>query len=1652
MEKTTNGPAWAKILYAMAALAAIVAVAPAKAQTTSTSSDVTWFDDALPAGARSAGGTWNWVRSNPTPFSGTAAHQSPVTSGLNEQSFNWANPLNILAGDKLFFHVYLDPNSPPREIMVHWNSGNWEHRAYWGENMINYGKVDSAGRRNMGALPAKGQWVRLEVPAALVGLEGKAVKGMTFSQYGGRATWDKVGRAPKSTSTGTTTTTGDTTTTGTTVTVVATKNIANEGGGNATLVFSRTGATTASLTVPFTLSGTATKWNDYRTDKGSMPVEIVIPAGATSATMNIVAVADTIVEGSETAIFTVSANSAYALGSPSAAIIAINDAGVTTPPPALPGSTDGGTTDGTTTAGPTVSVTATKNIANEGGGNATLVFSRTGATTSAVTVPFSLSGTATKWTDYRTDLGSMPVEIIIPIGATSATMNIVAVVDTIAEGSETAIFTLAAPAGYTLAAPSAAIIAINDAGVTTPPPALPGSTDGGSTGGTTTPPPTTTELTVSLTATDAVATEGGTDNALLTFSRTGATTSAVTVPFSLSGTATKWTDYRTDKGSMPVDIIIPAGASSAIMGIVAVSDTETEKDETAIFTLTAPAGYTLGSPSSATITIKDPASTGGTGDTTTPPATTDPTSPPPTDSTGTITPSSGSIAVVDYTTLEMPQVGDHALKIVSPDMVELRLINTKEQTSAPTMWNFVSSNTFNAPATSNFAVTVNGQAVSVSAVGFRRRPLYVPLQVRDLRIDNSMFLRLNTTIPVNATVEVKNPTNSLWPSTMTFKTVAEPMRESGVIHVNQEGYAPNLPKKAMVGYFLGSFGELDIPASAGFQIVEAATGKVMFNGSLVSRKETGYTYTPLPYQKVMEADFTAFTTPGEYRLLVPGYGASLPFLINDGVPMAFMRTYALGLYHQRCGHPNHLPFTRHVHDSCHTALVSIIPDTSSSWAVIASESSKKNPNQTAPQLKDPASMLYPFVNKGPIDVSGGHHDAGDYSKYTNNSALLVSSLIFAVDSMPGLAQLDNLGLPESGDGISDLLQEAKIEADFLAKMQDADGGFYFLVYPANRRYESNVLPDKGDPQIVWPKTTSVTAASVAALAQMASSPKFKAAYPTQAANYLAKAKLGWTFLMNAIAKHGKTGSYQKITHYGDNFMHDDELAWAAVEMYLATGETQYANKIKEWFPDPTNSATFRWGWWRMYESYGNAVRSYAFANRSGRSVTLDATYLAKCDQVIIAAGDETVRWAKIGAYPTSFPDNTKRMRTSGWFFSLDHAMDIAVAHVISPKADYIDALVGNMNYEGGTNPVNVSFITGLGTKRQREIVHQYTQNDRRVLPMTGIPQGNIVASFAYLDKYGSELGQMVFPSDDNAATPTYPFYDRWADAYNVTTEFVHVNQSRAIVALAALTNLTQAKSTAWKSTTVSIVAPTSVVQVGSLVELKLNSSLSLNGARIVWEAREQEPAYGPTYTIQPISTGEQWVEVEVQWPDGRRAFAHGKFNADADVLTWVDDAVPAGAKTSVVGGDSWNWVTSSPTPKSGKTAHKTLPGSTGIREHSFTGAYSPMDVSTGDTLFAYVYLDPTTPPTEIMLHWFDGTSWDHRAYWGANSIHYGTNDTAGRRNMGALPAKGQWVRLEIPASAVGLEGRKVYGMCFSTYAGGATWDLTGRAKSGKTLP
>lgn len=233
----------------------------------------------------------------------------------------------------------------------------------------------------------------------------------------------------------------------------------------------------------------------------------------------------------------------------------------------------------------------------------------------------------------------------------------------------------------------------------------------------------------------------------------------------------------------------------------------------------------------------------------------------------------------------------------------------------------------------------------------------------------------------------------------------------------------------------------------------------------------------------------------------------------------------------------------------------------------------------------------------------------------------------------------------------------------------------------------------------------------------------------------------------------------------------------------------------------------------------------------------------------------------------------------------------------------------------------------------------------------------------------------------------------------------------------------------------------------------------------------------PIY-MGPLPTAAKWVRLEVpansvslggktvsgmafKLEGGRATWDRaGKLTEQAPPLppttapsdyVWVEDTIPQGATTSVVD-DVWNWVSTSPSPYSGSAAHQAFFGSSGdpvrFRSHSFSGAQTPMAVKPGEVLFAYVYLDPTYTPDEIMLQWNDGNGWEHRAYWGSNFINLGVTGTESRRFMGGLPRAGQWVRLEVPASYVGLEGKSVSGMDFGVYRQNArplaTWDRAGK--------
>ena len=159
--------------------------------------DFVWIDDALPQGASPEGdGPWEFVTRPDHPVASGSTSLRIAAQGFKQRVFETAvRQLKVGEGDTLFAQVFLDPINLPKEIMLQWHTADgWGHRAYWGQNLVDWGKDGTSERLHIGDLPASGKWVRIEVEAKKVGIvPGTLIDGWAFTQHGGTVHWDRAG-------------------------------------------------------------------------------------------------------------------------------------------------------------------------------------------------------------------------------------------------------------------------------------------------------------------------------------------------------------------------------------------------------------------------------------------------------------------------------------------------------------------------------------------------------------------------------------------------------------------------------------------------------------------------------------------------------------------------------------------------------------------------------------------------------------------------------------------------------------------------------------------------------------------------------------------------------------------------------------------------------------------------------------------------------------------------------------------------------------------------------------------------------------------------------------------------------------------------------------------------------------------------------------------------------------------------------------------------------------------------------------------------------------------------------------------------------------------------------------------------------------------
>ena len=163
-------------------------------------SETVWVDDDFPAGAKPEsnhkGQTAQWVTAAEGPvFSGQRSLKHTDRGLVQDYYSGGAAPLEVPPSGEFFAYVYLDPADTPKAIMLQFHKGGWLHRAVWGDyEAIQFGKPGTTEKVNMGALPDTGNWTRLEVDAAKIGLKpGDLITGLAYTTFGGTAYWDKAG-------------------------------------------------------------------------------------------------------------------------------------------------------------------------------------------------------------------------------------------------------------------------------------------------------------------------------------------------------------------------------------------------------------------------------------------------------------------------------------------------------------------------------------------------------------------------------------------------------------------------------------------------------------------------------------------------------------------------------------------------------------------------------------------------------------------------------------------------------------------------------------------------------------------------------------------------------------------------------------------------------------------------------------------------------------------------------------------------------------------------------------------------------------------------------------------------------------------------------------------------------------------------------------------------------------------------------------------------------------------------------------------------------------------------------------------------------------------------------------------------------------------
>ena len=490
------------------------------------------------------------------------------------------------------------------------------------------------------------------------------------------------------------------------------------------------------------------------------------------------------------------------------------------------------------------------------------------------------------------------------------------------------------------------------------------------------------------------------------------------------------------------------------------------------------------------------------------------------------------------------------------------------------------------------------------------------------------------------------------------------------VKVNQIGYKPDDVKSVLV----------TSPDDEKFKVVNVSTNETVYIGTY-----SAAAFDPAMGTSVRIGDFSEVTAPGTYQIISSPSGASYEFDIGDGLYDDIYKDVVLMLYNQRCGTKLEASVSGDfAHDACHTQEATVYGDTSGKT----------------------------------YDVSGGWHDAGDYGRYVVPGAKTVEDLFLAYEDFDYTA--DDIGIPESGNGVPDLLDEARYELEWMLKMQDeATGGVYHKV--TGLTFPGMVLAtEETEDMVLAPISYAATADFVAVMAK--ASVNYAQYDQAFADTCLAAAKKGYDFMKANPDMGGFKNPDEILTGEYPDVGLTDETFWAAAELYLATLDDGYLADTKEAIDTKYNTGL---GWagiggYALYDlAKAEGIDSGLQSNAKEKFLAVAHKKLSSCQTSHIFIGIETYPWGS-------------NMVVAG------DGMYLLMASKLEDDPAYLEYAQKQRDYIFGFNGTGYCYVTGYGDLSPQDTHHRPSQALGKTMPgmLVGGADENLEDPYASAVLYG----------------------------------------------------------------------------------------------------------------------------------------------------------------------------------------------------------------------------------------------------------------------------------------------------------------------------